>query len=126
MELTINGNTVQVLQTVTPVLPPPPNISVNSPADGGTVSATVQLTASAATTSGVQFLIDGAPLGSLVSSPPYTLAWDTTTATNGSHWLAAQTTGPTGVIGTSAVVAVTVSNSSSSRSGTLYCRGRAL
>ena len=113
VELTINGNTVQVLQTVTPVLAPPPNISVNSPADGGTVSATVQLTASAATTSGVQFLIDGAPLGSLVSSPPYTLAWDTTTATNGSHWLAAQTTGPTGVIGTSAVVAVTVSNSSS-------------
>ena len=113
VELTINGNTVQVLQTVVPVLPPPPNISVNSPADGGTVSATVQLTASTTTTSGVQFLIDGSPLGSLVSSPPYTLAWDTTTATNGSHWLAAQTTGPMGVIGTSAVVAVTVSNSSS-------------
>jgi hypothetical protein len=113
VELTINGNTVQVLQTVVPVLPPPPNISVNLPADGGTVSATVQLTASTTTTSGVQFLIDGSPLGSLVSSPPYILAWDTTTATNGSHWLAAQTTGPTGVIGTSAVVAVTVSNSSS-------------
>jgi hypothetical protein len=113
VELTINGNTVQVLQTVTPVLPPPPNISVNSPADGSTVSANVQLTASTATTSGVQFLIDGSPLGSLVSSAPYTLAWDTTTAANGSHWLAAQTTGPTGVIGTSAVVAVTVANSSS-------------
>jgi hypothetical protein len=113
VEVTIEGDTVTVLQTVTPVLPPPPSISVNSPAPGATVSGTVQLTASTATSSGVQFLIDGSPLGSLVSSAPYTLAWDTTTATNGSHWLAAQTTGPTGVIGTSAVVAVTVSNSSS-------------
>ncbi len=113
VELTINGDVVTILKTVTPVLPAPPSISVNSPADGTTVSGTVQLTASTATTSGVQFLIDGTPLGSLLSTSPYTLTWDTTTATNGSHWLAAQTTGPTGVIGTSAVVAVTVSNTSS-------------
>jgi len=113
VELTINGDVVTILKTVTPVLPAPPSISVNSPADGTTVSGTVQLTASTATTSGVQFLIDGTPLGSLLSTPPYALTWDTTTATNGSHWLAAQTTGPTGVIGTSAVVAVIVSNTSS-------------
>ena len=113
VELTINGASVQILQTVIPVLPPPPSISLNSPADGSTVSGTVQLTASTAAISGVQFLIDGVPLGSVVLSSPYTLAWDTTTATNGSHWLAAQTTGPTGVIGTSAVIAVTVANSSS-------------
>ena len=112
VELTINGDAVTILKTVTPVLPAPPSISVNTTVDGATVSGTVQLTASTATTSGVQFLIDGTPLGSLLSTPPYTLTWDTTTATNGSHWLAAQTTGPTGVIGTSAVVAVTVSNSS--------------
>ncbi len=113
VELTINGASVQILQTVIPVLPPPPSISLNSPADGSTVSSTVQLTASTAAISGVQFLIDGVPLGSVVLSSPYTLAWDPTTATNGSHWLAAQTTGPTGVIGTSAVIAVTVANSSS-------------
>jgi hypothetical protein len=112
VEVSINGNTVQVLQTVTPVLPAPPNVSVNAPADGSTVSGTEQLTASTGTASGVQFLIDGSLLGSPISSAPYTLSWDTTTVPNGSHWLAAQTTGPTGVIGTSAVVAVTVSNSS--------------
>jgi hypothetical protein len=112
VEVSINGNTVQVLQTVTPVLLAPPSISINSPADGSTVSGTVQLTASTGTTSGVQFLIDGSPLGSPISSPPYNMSWDTTTATNGSHWLAAQTTGPMGVLGTSAVVAVTVSNTS--------------
>jgi hypothetical protein len=112
VELTINGNTVQILQSVTPVLPPPPSISVNSPINGSTVSGTVNLTASTETSSSVQFLIDGTALGSPISTPPLTLAWDTTTATNGTHWLAAQTTGPTGVIGTSAVVSVTVSNSS--------------
>jgi hypothetical protein len=61
VELTINGDNVQILQTVTPVLPTPPSIGVNSPADGSTVSGAVQLIASTATTSGVQFLIDGVP-----------------------------------------------------------------
>ena len=83
VELTINGDTVTILQTMNPVLPAPPSISMNSPSDGTTVSGTVQLTASTAATTGVQFLIDGSPLGSLVSSPPYTMSWDTTTATTG-------------------------------------------
>ena len=111
VEVSISAGTVTVLQTVTPVLQPPPVISVTAPLNGNTVTGTVPLTASTATTSGVQFLIDGEPLGSLLSTAPYSMSWDTTTATNGTHWLAAQTTGPTGVIGTSAVVAVTVSNS---------------
>jgi len=42
VELTIHGNIVQVLQTVTPVLLSPPSISVNSPARGSTVSGVVQ------------------------------------------------------------------------------------
>jgi hypothetical protein len=110
VKVSINGGAVTVLQTVVPVLPAPPVISVTSPLDGATVTGTVQLTASTSTTTGVQFLIDGEPLGSLISAAPYSMSWDTTTATNGTHWLAAQTTGPTGRIGTSSVVAVTVSN----------------
>jgi hypothetical protein len=38
------------------------------------------------------------------------MSWDSTTATNGNHWLAAQTANATGQIGTSPVVSVTVSN----------------
>src|SRR5262249_9766985 len=37
VELTITGNTVHVLQTVVPTLPPPPEITVTSPADGASV-----------------------------------------------------------------------------------------
>src|SRR5262245_55941381 len=113
VELTISGNTVHVLQTVVPTLPPPPGITVTSPADGASVSGSVQLTVNTATSSGVQYLIDGHPLVSLITTAPYSFSWDSTTATNGVHWLAAQTTGATGRIGTSPVVSVTVSNSSS-------------
>jgi hypothetical protein len=110
VKLTITGNSVQVLQTVTPVLPPPPAIALTSPADGGTVTGTVSLTATTAVTTGVQFLVDGLPVGTVVTAIPYTLAWNTTLVPNGPHWLAAQATDSTGRIGTSSVVSVTVSN----------------
>ena len=113
VKVTISGTNVTVLQTMNPVLPAPPAIVVTSPSPG-TISGTVTLTANTSTTSGVQFLVDGEPLGALVTNPTNTSSWDTTTITNGSHWLAAQTTGPTGRVGTSAVVAVTVANSSAS------------
>ena len=107
VKLTITGNTLQVLQTVIPTLNVPPAITLTAPLNGAALSGTVQLTASTGTTSGVQFLIDGQAFGGIVSS---SIAWDTTTAANGTHWLAVQTTDPTGVIGTSAVALVTVSN----------------
>jgi len=92
----------------------PRSISVTSPASGATVSKTVQLSATPGTSGSVQFLIDGQNFGGLISSAPYNATWDTTTVPNGTHWLAAQTTDSTGVIGTSAVVMVTVSNGVSS------------
>jgi hypothetical protein len=110
VELTITGNTVQVLKTVIPVLNQPPAITLTAPVGGGTVSRSVQLTATTGTGNGVQFLIDGQPFGSVVSGSPATLPWDTTTVPNGTHWLAAQTTDSTGITGTSPVVIVTVSN----------------
>jgi hypothetical protein len=114
VELTITGNTVQVLKTVIPVLNPPPSITLTSPSNAATISGSVQLTASTAMTSGVQFLIDGQLFGSVVTVAPYSISWDTTTVPNGMHWLAAQTTDPTGIIGTSATAIVTVSNTGSS------------
>jgi Bacterial Ig domain/Lysyl oxidase len=111
VEVTISGTNVMVIKQMNPVLPAPPAIVVTSPS-AGTISGTVTLTASTSTTSGVQFLVDGEPLGGLVVNPTNTSSWDTTTITNGTHWLAAQTTGATGRVGTSAVVSVTVANSS--------------
>src|SRR4029077_5415692 len=64
VKLTIAGNTVRILQLVTPALPPPPGITLGSPAGGAVLSGTVQLTATtSATGSGVQFLVDGLPFG---------------------------------------------------------------
>jgi hypothetical protein len=113
VELTITGNTVQVLKTVTPVLNTPPGVSLTSPSNGATISGTAQLTASTTQTSGVQFLVDGQPFGSVVTVAPYSWPWDTTTVLSGTHWLAVQTTDSTGVIGTSTVAQVTVSNTAS-------------
>ena len=114
VKLSISGTSVQILQTVTPKLNNPPSITVTSPAGGATVSKTVQLSATPGTSGSVQFLIDGQNFAGLISAAPYNAAWDTTTVPNGTHWLAAQTTDSTGVVGTSAVVMVTVSNGTSS------------
>jgi hypothetical protein len=114
VKISISGNSVQVLETVVPVLNEPPAITLTSPASGGTVSGVVQLTAATAMTSGVQFMVDGQAFGNRVTSAPYTITFDTTTLQNGSHWLAAQTSDATGVIGTSPVAVVTVANSGSS------------
>jgi hypothetical protein len=114
VRLTISGNTVTVHQTVVPVLPPPPSVTLTSPADQQVVSATVNLTANPASGTPVQFLVDGIEMGSRVATWPYTLAWDTRTVPDGSHWIAVQTTDPvSGRTGTSAVARVTVRNAGS-------------
>jgi hypothetical protein len=110
VKVAISDSLVTVLGTVKPVLLAPPGITLISPG-GGNVSGMVQLTASTAV-NGVQFLVDGLAFGSVVSVPPYTVLWDTTAVPAGSHWLAAQTADPTQPIGTSPVVFVTVTNSS--------------
>jgi Lysyl oxidase/Bacterial Ig domain/Protein of unknown function (DUF2012) len=112
VKVVITGNTVQVLQTVVPVLAPPPSIAMTTSPAGPNLSGNVTLSATTASGNGVHYLLDGQPLGSGGSASPYSFSWDTTTATNGTHWLAAQTTDSTGRIGTSAVVIVTVANGS--------------
>jgi hypothetical protein len=112
VKLTITGSTVTVLQTVRPVLNPPPAVALTAPA-AGRISGTVQLTASTSVVggAGVQFLVDGLPYGNVVATTPYVLSWDTSTVVAGAHWLAAQTTDSTGRVGTSPVIFVTVANS---------------
>ncbi|MGZ5054304.1 MAG: Ig-like domain-containing protein [Methylobacter sp.] len=113
VQLIITGTTIQVLATVTPVLNTPPIVTLTSPLDGSILTGNVGLTASPATTSNVQFLVDGQPFGGLISAP-YSVTWNTSTVPDGVHWLAVQTTDSTGIIGTSPVVMVNVANATNS------------
>ncbi|MGH8321812.1 MAG: LamG-like jellyroll fold domain-containing protein, partial [Gammaproteobacteria bacterium] len=56
----------------------------------------------------VQFLLDGNNLGSAVTQAPYSVSWNTTTATTGSHTLTAMATDTAGRTTTSSPVTVTV------------------
>jgi hypothetical protein len=59
---------------------------------------------------GVQFKLDGANLGAEDTTAPYSIPWDTTTASNGSHTLTAVARDTSGNQATSDPVTVTVSN----------------
>ena len=91
-----------------------PTISLIAPAAGAIVSgATVTVSATAADNVGVvrvQFKLDGGDLGAAVTTPPYTVTWNTKTATNAVHSLTAQAFDAAGNLGSSAPVSVTVSN----------------
>ena len=91
----------------------PPSVSITSPAGGAIVSGTVTVTATAADTggvAGVQFRLDGNPLGLEDTTSPYSVAWNTTTATNGGHTLTAVARDASANTTTSSPVTVTVNN----------------
>src|SRR5437016_2579340 len=92
-----------------------PIVTVTSPASGSTVSGTVPVTASvtsvgALTVAGVQFKLDGNNLGAEDTTAPYSVSWNTTTASNGSHTLTAVARDSLGMLWTSNPVTVTVFN----------------
>ena len=91
-----------------------PTVSITSPASGVTVRGDLNIAATAADNVGVvgvQFKIDGANLGAEDTTAPYGMAWNTTTATNGSHALTAVARDAAGNTATSATVTMTVDNS---------------
>src|SRR5207247_119982 len=93
----------------------PPAVSVTAPVNGASVSGTVTVSATASDdvgVAGVQFLLDGAPLGAELIALPYSIAWDTTTTSTGSHTLTARARDAAGNQATSAVVTVTVTTPS--------------
>ena len=90
-----------------------PAIAMSAPDDGATVSGTMNITASASdavAVSGVQFLIDGMPLGPEDTWAPYEVPWDTRSASDGVHHLAARARDAAGNLATSAALTVTVAN----------------
>jgi hypothetical protein len=90
----------------------PPTVALTAPASGATVSGTVTLSASASDNVGVARVdfVDGTTLVGSDASAPYTVAWNTANAANGTHTLTARAVDAAGNSATSAAVTVTVSN----------------
>lgn len=89
----------------------PPTVSMTSPT-GGTVSSTINLSANATdagTITGVQFYVDGIPAGNPDTTSPYSVSYDASTLSNGSHEFTAVATDSAGNSATSAAVTATVS-----------------
>jgi hypothetical protein len=91
----------------------PPTAGITNPTANQTVSGKQPIAANATDNCGVasvQFFLDGKAIGSPVTSSPYAINWDTTTATNATHILSAQATDTSGNTATSSTVTVTVQN----------------
>jgi hypothetical protein len=92
----------------------PPTVSLTAPSNGATVSGTsVTLSATASDNVGVvgvQLKVDGANVGSEVTSSPYSITWDSTGVADGSHTVTAVARDAAGNTTTSSTVTVTVHN----------------
>lgn len=92
-----------------------PQVSIDFPANGAQVNGIVNVTADATDDTGiasVQFYIDGIATGAPDAAAPYALAWDTRTASNGSHTITALAVDIDGHVASSAPIAVNVANAS--------------
>jgi hypothetical protein len=91
----------------------PPVVTMTAPAPGSSVSGAVTVSANArdnVRVEGVQFRLDGAPLGDELTSEPYSISWDTTVAVDGTHTLDAVARDWAGNVATSSPVTVTAEN----------------
>jgi hypothetical protein len=88
----------------------PPTVSITAPIAGSTLSGTVAVSVNASDNIGVtsvQFLLDGADLGSEVTTAPYSVGWDTSTAKAGVHILSAIAKDAAGNSATATTVSIT-------------------
>ena len=91
-----------------------PAVNISAPANNSALSGTITVTANASDNvgvAGVQFILDGNNLGAEDITSPYSISWNTTTATNGSHTLSARARDAAGNTTTSSNVTVIVDNS---------------
>lgn len=104
---------VPVTLTITRPDTSAPTVSVTAPAAGAVLSGSTTVVAAAGDdigVAGVQFRLDGQPLGAEDTAPPYELAWDTRQAANGPHALSAVARDAAGRTTTSTDVVVSVEN----------------
>jgi fibronectin type 3 domain-containing protein len=98
-----------------------PSITLTAPAADSTISGVVTLTATASdnvTTKGVQFMVDGDPVGPEDTSAPFSALFDTTTVGNGAHTFDAVARDNAGNLGMSQIVSATVTNAAAPSPGT--------
>src|SRR5712675_984709 len=108
----------QALAQLLPPLPLPGGsliVTITSPGSGSLVSGTTSVNASVSivgslTVSSVQFRLDGANLGARDTSAPYSVSWNTTATSNGSHTLTAVARDAAGNVSPVSTVTVTVNN----------------
>jgi glucose/arabinose dehydrogenase len=99
--------------TTSPCDTTPPIVQITSPAAGTLVNGTVDVSATATddiAVTGVQFKLDGTPLGLEDTASPFSVSWDTATAVSGTHTLTAVARDASNNQTTSSPVTVTVSN----------------
>jgi subtilisin family serine protease len=90
----------------------PPQTAITSPASGATLRDSVSIHATASDDrqiARVEFYVDGAWIGD-VTTPPYSMYWDTEEVLNGSHTLTSKAYDAAGLSATSAHVAVFTNN----------------
>ena len=90
-----------------------PLVAITSPNEGATVTGNVSVGANASDdvgVAGVQFLLNGANLGTEDTTSPYSVGWNTQTVANGVYTLSARARDGAGNQATSTLVSVTVSN----------------
>src|SRR6266511_98934 len=117
------GNTTTSSSITVTVDNTPPTVAITAPSSGATVSGTTTVSANASDNAGVvgvQFKLDGANLGAEVTTSPYSISWDTTTAAEGSHTLTAIARDAAGNAPTSAPVTVTVTTGSTPPTATRF------
>ena len=91
----------------------PPTVSVTAPVAGAVLNGVTTVTVNASDNVGivgVQFLLDGAPLGSEDLTIPYSISWDTRTAADGTHQLSARARDAAANTGVASPVGVTTFN----------------
>jgi len=109
--LTCNGPGGNATDSLTVTVLIPPTVSITAPANGATVSGAISIDANASDDVGVasvQFLLDGANLGSADVTAPYSIVWDTQNTSDGNHTLSAIATDSSGNSTTSSLITVTV------------------
>lgn len=92
----------------------PPTVAISTPVGGASITGTVTVSSTVTDNigvAGVQFIVDGTNIGSDVLASPYSIPWNTTLISNGSHSLTAMARDMAGNLAVSSPVTVTVSNS---------------
>ena len=104
---------------ITYSLPPgdttPPSVAITAPASGAVTSGATRIDASASDAggvAGVQFRVDGAPLGQEDTAAPYSVNWQTASVADGTHTLTATARDAAGNTAVSPPITVRTSNGS--------------